>query len=106
MTAQLVTIVALMGETFGRTQIWPRVVHFSIVPLATGIVVALLLRHLVNEMNVCPDPRWWSVGTLYLLAAAIILAAVVAVSLAGPFGATCRRDLRSILLRFAPVRAG
>ena len=106
MTAQLVTIVALMGETFGRTQIWPRVVHFSIVPLATGIVVALLLRHLVNEMNVCPDPRWWCVGTLYLLAAAIILAAVVAVSLAGPFGATCRRDLRSILLRFAPVRAG
>lgn len=106
MTAQLVTIVALMRGTFGRTEIWPRVMHFAVVPLATGIAVALLLRHLVNEMSVCPDPHWWCVGALYLLAAAIILATVVAVSQVGPFGATCRRDLWSIVLRFGPARAG
>jgi O-antigen/teichoic acid export membrane protein len=106
MTAQLVTIIVLMRGTFGRTEIWSRVAHFAVVPLATGIAVALVLRHLVIEVSVCPNPRWWCVGALYVLAAAIILAAVVAVSQAGPFGAVCRRDLRSIMLRFAPARAG
>jgi O-antigen/teichoic acid export membrane protein len=106
MTAQLVTILALMRGTFGRTEIWPRIAHFAVVPLATGIAVALLLRHVVNEMSVCPDPHWWCVGALYPLAAVIILVTVVAVSQVGPFGAICRRDLRSIMLRFAPARAG
>jgi O-antigen/teichoic acid export membrane protein len=105
MSAQLITVVALMRGTFGGIQIWRRIAHFAVVPLLTGIAVALLLRHLVTEMAVCSDPHWWCVGALYGLAAAIILTAVVAVSQAGPFSATCRRDLRSIVLRFAFARA-
>jgi len=105
MAAQLVTILALMRGTFERAGVWSRVAHFVVVPLGAGIAVALLLRQAVNGTAVCADPHWWSVGALYVLAASIILVAVVAVSQAGPFGATCRRDLRSIVFRFAPAKA-
>jgi hypothetical protein len=105
MAAQLVTILALMRGTFARAGVWSRVAHFVVVPLAAGIAVAFLLRQVVNRTTVCADPHWRCVGALYLFAASIILAAVVAVSQAGPFGATCRRDLRSIVFRFAPAKA-
>jgi O-antigen/teichoic acid export membrane protein len=101
MTAQLVTIVCLMRETFDRADIWSRVAHFVIAPLVIGTVVALLSRYLVNEMSVCRNAHWWCAGAVYLLAVASIFWAVVAVSLIGPFGATCRRDLTSIMLRLA-----
>ena len=105
MAAQLVIILALVRRTFARAGVWSRVAHFVVVPLAAGIAVALLLRQVVNGATVCANPHWWCVGALYLLVASIILVAVVAVSQTGPFGATCRHDLRSIVFRFAPAKA-
>jgi O-antigen/teichoic acid export membrane protein len=105
MVAQLFTTVCLLRRSFDRTRVWSRVTHFVVVPLLTGIVTALLLRHSVNESLFEHAPHWWFVGGLYSLTAAIIFVAVVIASQIGPHRTACRRDLQSIVHRFSPMRA-
>jgi hypothetical protein len=84
---------------------WPQAAHFVWLPLATGIVTALVLRHFIGGRLFDQTPHWWYVGGLYCLAAGIIFIVVVAVSRVGPHGAACWRDLRVIASRFLPVKA-
>jgi hypothetical protein len=84
--------------------VWPRVAHFVLLPLGTGIVTAIALRYLVGQQLFDQPPHWWLVVASYGIAAGIIFVVVVAVSRMGPYGAVCWRDLRAIVNRFVPVR--
>jgi len=105
MLAQIVTVLALLGRTFDRAAGWPRIFHFVLQPLLTGIAAALVLRHLVNALIPGSVLPWWMVGGLYGAAVVAISAAVVAVSLLGPYGKTCARDLQSVWRRVSSLRA-
>ena len=105
MIAQIVTTIILLRQSFSLAGMWSRVAHFVLLPLAMGIVTALVLRHSINDRLFDQAPHWWYVGGLYCLAAGIIFVVVVAVSRIGPHGAACWRDLRVIASRFLPARA-
>jgi O-antigen/teichoic acid export membrane protein len=105
MVAQIVTVFSLLSKAFDQPRGWARVFHFVVQPLLTGIVVALLLRHAVSALFPASTLPWWAVGALYGAAALLIFATVVAVSLLGPYGKTCRRDLQSVWRRLSALRA-
>ena len=105
MLAQIITVFSLLGTTFDRAKRWSRVFHFVLQPLLTGIVTALLLRLIVDRLFPTSALHWWAVGPLYGAAAATIFVAVVAVSLLGPYGEVCRRDLLSVWRRLSSLRA-
>jgi len=100
MMAQIVVTLALLRQSFRQSDMWPRVVHFVLQPLGTGIVTAIALRFFVAERLFEQVPHWWFIGVSYGLAACIIFVVVVAVSSIGPYGGTCWRDLRVIAGRF------
>jgi O-antigen/teichoic acid export membrane protein len=102
MIAQIALTMVLLRQSFSLTDIWPRVAHFVLQPLATGIVTAIALRYFVADRLFGQVQHWWFVGLSYALAASIIFLFVVAVSTIGPYGATCRQDLRIIAGRFLP----
>jgi hypothetical protein len=83
---------------------WSRVVHFVLLPLATGVATALVLRYLAGDRLFDVAPHWWYVGGSYGLAAGIIFVVVVTVSRLGPHGAVRWRDLGVIASRFLPVK--
>jgi hypothetical protein len=99
------TSTVLPRRSFSHSGIWSQVAQLVWLPLITGIVTALLLRHFIGGTLVDHAPRWWYVGGLYFLAGGIIFVAVVAVSQLGPQGAACWRDLRLIASRFLSLRA-
>jgi O-antigen/teichoic acid export membrane protein len=105
MMAQIAATMVLLRQSFNVTDLWPRVAHFVLQPLATGILSGVALRYLAADL-LDGFPHWWFVGLSYGLAAAIIFAAVVAVSGLGPYGATCRKDLRMVAGRLLPGKAG
>lgn len=105
MVAQIAATTTLLRRSFDLMDVWPRVIHFVLQPLATGIVVALALRYLAGQRLFDQPAHWWFVGISYAVAAGIIFAAVAAVSRLGPYGAVCWRDLGVIAHRFLPVRA-
>jgi O-antigen/teichoic acid export membrane protein len=105
MIAQSVTTTILLRSGFSHAGIWSQVAHFVWLPLATGIVTALTLRHFVGGLPFDQNPHWWYVGGLYGFAAGIIFVVVVAVSRVGPYGPACWRDLRVIASRFLPLKA-
>lgn len=105
MMAQMGTTIILLQKSFNLPGVWARVAHFVLLPLGTGIITALVLRGSVKETLSHQAPHWWCVGGLYCLAAGIIFVIVVAVSLVGPHGAVCWRDLRAIASRFLPLKA-
>ena len=105
MVAQIVTTTILLRRGFSHAGLWSQVAHFVWLPLGSGIVTALVLRHFINDRLFDQAPHWWDVGGLYGLAAGIIFVVVVAVSRIGPHGAACWRDLRVIASRFLPVKA-
>jgi O-antigen/teichoic acid export membrane protein len=105
MVAQIVTAIILLRQNFSLGSVWSRVSHSVLLPLATGIVTALLLRHFISGTLFDEAPNWWRVGALYGLAAGIIFAVVVAVSRVGPHGSASWRDLRVIASRFLPIKA-
>jgi O-antigen/teichoic acid export membrane protein len=105
MLAQIVTVFSLLGKAFDQPGGWARVFHFVVQPLLTGIVVALLLRQIVNAMVPPSTLHWWGVGALYGAAALVICGAAIAGSLLGPYGKTCRRDLQSVWQRLSTLRA-
>jgi O-antigen/teichoic acid export membrane protein len=102
MMAQIFFTMILLRQSFSLTDMWPRVVHFVLQPLATGIVTAIALRYFAADRLFDQVPHWWFVGLSYALSAGIIFVVVVAVSMIGPYGATCRKDLRMIASRFIP----
>jgi O-antigen/teichoic acid export membrane protein len=102
MVAQIVTTIILLRQNFSLTDIWLRVAHFVLQPLATGIGTAIALRYLAADRLFDRVPHWGVVGLSYALAASIILIVVVAVSMIGPYGPTCRQDLLVIAGRFLP----
>ena len=102
MIAQIVVTMALLQQSFSLVGMWPRVAHFVLLPLATGIVTGIALRYVAAERLFDQAPHWWFIGLSYGLAACIIVAVVVVVSSIGPYGRTCRRDLRLIAGRFLP----
>ena len=104
MIAQIVVTMVLLRQSFRVVDVWPRVAHFVLLPLGTGIVTAIALRYLVGQRLFDQAPHWWFVGVSYGIAAGIIFVVVVAVSRIGPYGAVCWRDLRAIVNRFLPVR--
>jgi O-antigen/teichoic acid export membrane protein len=103
-TAQIVITMTLLRQSFALADMWSRVAHFVLLPLATGIATALVLRYLAGDWLFDVAPRWWYVGGSYGLAAGIIFVVVVAVSRLGPHGAVCWRDLGVIASRFMPVK--
>ncbi|SHH71845.1 lipopolysaccharide biosynthesis protein [Bradyrhizobium erythrophlei] len=102
MIAQIVITMSLLRQSFGMPGMWPRVGHFVLLPLGTGIITATSLRYLVGERLFDQAPHWWLVGASYGAAAGIIFVVVVAVSGIGPYGETCWRDMRAIASRFLP----
>ena len=105
MTAQIAIIMILLRQSFSLEGMWSRVGHFVLLPLGTGIAIALVLRYLAGDQLFDETPRWWYVGGSYGLAAGIIFVIVVAVSRVGPYGAVCWRDLGTIVSRFLPLKA-
>jgi O-antigen/teichoic acid export membrane protein len=103
MVAQIIVTTVLVRRSFRVTDIWPRVAHFVLLPLGTGIVTAIALRYLVGQRLFDQTPHWWFVAASYGIAAGIIFVVVVAVSRIGPYGAVCWRDLRAVVSRFVPV---
>jgi O-antigen/teichoic acid export membrane protein len=104
MIAQIVLTTVLVRRSFNLADVWSRVAHFVLQPLATGILTGLALRYLAADL-LDRSPHWWLVGLSYALAAAIILVAVITVSALGPYGATCLNDLRIIAGRLKPGKA-
>ena len=105
MIAQIAFTMVLLRQSFSLTDMWPRVAHFVLQPLATGIVTAIALRYFAADQLFDRVPHWWFVGLSYALGASIIFIVVVAVSMIGPYGTTCRQDLRMIADRFLPGKA-
>jgi O-antigen/teichoic acid export membrane protein len=105
MIAQSITTTILLRRSFTHSGIWSQVAHFVWLPLITGIVAALALRHFIGAGSFDQMPHWWYVGGLYILAAGVIFFVVVAVSGVGPHGASCWRDLRAIGVRLLPIKA-
>jgi O-antigen/teichoic acid export membrane protein len=103
MMAQVVVTMTLLRQSFGTAAMWPRVAHFVLLPLATGIITAIGLRYCVAERLFDQPPHWWLVGVAYGVAAGVIFVVVIAVSTIGPYGETCWRDMRVIAGRFLPV---
>jgi O-antigen/teichoic acid export membrane protein len=105
MTAQIVVTMILLRQSFSAADMWSRVAHFVLLPLATGIATALALRYLAgDQLFDAAAPHWWYVGGSYCLAAGIIFVVVVAFARIGPHGATCWRDLGLIASRLLPVK--
>jgi O-antigen/teichoic acid export membrane protein len=102
MIAQIVVTMFLLRQSFTLASMWPRVAHFVLLPLGTGILTAVALRYVVAERLFDQAPHWWLIGGSYGVAAGIILVVVVAVSTIGPYGETCWRDIRAIAGRFLP----
>jgi O-antigen/teichoic acid export membrane protein len=102
--AQIVITMILLRRSFDLADLWSRAAHFLLLPLATGIATALVLRYLAGDRLFDLAPHWWYVGGFYGLAAGIIFVIVVAVSRVGPYGAVCWGDLAAIASRFLPVK--
>jgi O-antigen/teichoic acid export membrane protein len=102
MIAQIVVTMSLLRQSFGLVGMWPRMAHFVLLPLGTGIVTAIALRYFAGERLFEQPPHWWLVGGSYGVAAGIIFVVVVAVSTIGPYGETCWRDMQVIARRFLP----
>ncbi len=102
MIAQIVVTISLLLQSFSLAGMWPRMAHFVLLPLGTGIVTAIALRYFVGERLFDQAPHWWFVGTSYVVSAGIIFVVVIAISSIGPYGRTCWRDLRLIAGRFLP----
>jgi O-antigen/teichoic acid export membrane protein len=103
MTAQMVITMSLLRRSFDLADIWARVGHFVLLPLATGMVSALVLRYVAGDYLSGLAPHWWSVGCSYVVGASIIFVVVAAVSRIGPYGDICWRDVRLIASRFLPL---
>jgi O-antigen/teichoic acid export membrane protein len=102
MIAQIVVTMSLLLQSFSLAGMWPRIAHFVLLPLGTGIVTAIALRYFVGERLFDQAPHWWFVGASYAVSAGIIFVVVIAISSIGPYGRTCWRDLRLIAGRFLP----
>jgi O-antigen/teichoic acid export membrane protein len=102
MIAQIVVTMVLLQQSFSLMGMWPRLAHFVLQPLGTGILTGIVLRYVAAERLFDQAPHWWFVGLSYGFAACIIFAVVVAVSSIGPYGRTCWRDMRVIASRFLP----
>jgi O-antigen/teichoic acid export membrane protein len=105
MLAQIVTVFSLLSRSLDQARDRSRVFHFVAQPLLTAIVTALVLRYLVSAFVSSSVPPWWMVGALYGAGVVAIFAAVVAVSLLGPYGKTCAGDLQSVWRRLSSLRA-
>jgi len=106
MLAQSVTTTVLLRRSFSHAGTWSQSAHFVWLPLATGVVTALVLRHFTNDTLLGRSPHWWHVVGLYGLSAGIIFIVVIALARVGPHGNVCWRDLRVIAGRLLPIKAG
>ncbi|MGY4178349.1 O-antigen/teichoic acid export membrane protein [Bradyrhizobium sp. USDA 4518] len=105
MVAQMVITVLLLRRTFRLSGMWSRMLHFVLIPLGTGVAIALALRSKLGHASFDHAPSWWYVVSLYGVSAAAIFVAAVAASQLGPYRAVCWRDLRVISSRFLPFKA-
>ena len=103
MIAQIVITMVLLRQIVSLVGMWPRMFHFVLLPLATGIITAIALRQVAPARLFDQASHWWFVGVCYGAAAGIIFVVVVAVSRIGPYGETCWRDIRAIAGRFLPA---
>jgi O-antigen/teichoic acid export membrane protein len=102
MIAQIVVTMFLLRQSFSLVGMWPRVAHFVLLPLGTGIITAIALRYFAGGRLFDRAPQWGLVVGAYGVAAGIIFVVVVVVSRIGPYGETCWRDVRLIASRFLP----
>ncbi|MGV7214014.1 lipopolysaccharide biosynthesis protein [Bradyrhizobium sp. UFLA05-112] len=105
MIAQMITTVLVVRSSIKIAGMWSRVLHFMLMPLGVGILVALVLRHGVDRIAFESAPAWWYVGGVASLSAATIFVAAVGASQLGPYRAVCWRDLRAVVGRFIPIKA-
>jgi O-antigen/teichoic acid export membrane protein len=104
MLAQIIFTIVLLRQSFNLADMWSRVAHFVLQPLATGLTIAMVLRYFAAEWLFDHVPHWWFVGVSYGVAAGVIFFVVAIVSRIGPYGETCWRDMRGIASRFLPGR--
>jgi O-antigen/teichoic acid export membrane protein len=102
--AQIVVMTLLLRRSFDLPDIWRRVWHFVLMPIAVGVACAILLRVWLTSYSFGQGVVWWQVAGWYGFSVAAILAVVIAVSSVGRYGEICRRDLRRIATRFVPAR--
>ncbi len=104
MIAQILVTMLLLRQVIDLAGVWPRIVHFVLLPLVTGVITAIVLRAVSSTWLSQQAAHWWLVGFCYAAAACVIFVAVVAVSRIGPYGDTCWRDIRAIGRRLLPAR--
>jgi O-antigen/teichoic acid export membrane protein len=103
--AQIIVTTLLLQRSFKLPDIWRRVWHFVLMPIGVGVACAISLRALIAGYGFDQSVVWWQVIGWYGFSAAAILTVVVTVSILGPYGVICRRDLHRIVMRFIPTRS-
>ena len=63
MVAQSIATTVVLRRSFTHAGMWSQVAHFVWLPLATGIVTALVLRNFVGGGLSDRYPHWWYVGS-------------------------------------------
>jgi O-antigen/teichoic acid export membrane protein len=102
--AQLVAMTLLVRRSFDLPDIWKRIGHFVLMPIGLGVACAVLLRVCAIGYGFDQNTIWWQVIGGYGVSAAAILMVVMAVSIVGPYGTICRRDLERVAARIMPWR--
>jgi O-antigen/teichoic acid export membrane protein len=103
--AQMVVMILLLRRSFDLPDIWLRIWHFILMPIAAGLASALLLRVWITGYGFAQSVIWWQVVGWYAFSAAAILAVVIALSSVGSYGAICRQDIYRIAMRLFPPRS-
>jgi hypothetical protein len=101
----MVVMILLLRRSFDLPDIWLRIWHFILMPIAAGLASALLLRVWITGYGFAQSVIWWQVVGWYAFSAAAILAVVIALSSVGSYGAICRQDIYRIAMRLFPPRS-
>lgn len=102
--AQLVLISFLIKRSFHLPDIWQRVWHFILMPIATGVACATLLRLWSGPFHAGKEVLWWKLIAWYGMSAATICICVVALSLMSRYRAIFYGDIYRIAARFLPLK--
>jgi O-antigen/teichoic acid export membrane protein len=101
MLAQLLAMVILLMQRFEFADAWQRILHYLLMPIAVGVIAALVLR---SALAGHPPWAWWMVAGWYGACVGLIFGAVVVAGIWGKFGRSCRQDLLFVARRIMPLK--